>query len=147
MKVILKENVENLGEKGDCVDVSRGYGRNYLIPKKLAIPATSKNISMIEREKGLADLREKKKIRKAKELARKLKKIEPTIVKPVGEKKKLFGTVTTADIAQALQKEGLDIDKKKIIIDEPINTLGIYNILVKLHSEVEANFKIWVVEQ
>ena len=102
---------------------------------------------MVEREKGITDLREKKKIREAKELSKKLKKVEPTIVKPVGDNKRLFGTVTTADIAEALEKEGIGVDKKKIIIDEPIKTLGIYNISVKLHPEVEGKFKIWVVEQ
>src|SRR4030042_4624687 len=141
MKIILTKDVDSLGKKGDCVDVSRGFGRNYLIPKELAVIATDKNMSLVEREKGIADLREKKKIREAKELSKKLKKVEPTIVKPVGENKKLFGTVTTADIAEALMKEGLEVDKKKIIIDEPIKTLGIYNISVKLHPEVDGKFK------
>jgi large subunit ribosomal protein L9 len=147
MKVILIKDVESLGKKGDCVEVSGGYGRNFLLPKQLAISATNKNIQMVEREKGITDLREKKRIREAIELSKKLKKVEPTIVKPVGDNKRLFGTVTTADIAEALEKEGLEVDKKKIIIDEPIKTLGIYNISVKLHPEVDGKFKIWVVEQ
>lgn len=147
MKVILIQDVDNLGKKGDCIEVSGGFGRNYLLPKNLAVTATEKHIQMVEREKGITDLREKKKIREAKELSKKLKKVEPTIVKPVGENKRLFGTVTTADIAEALQREGIEIDKKKIVIDEPIKTLGIYNISVKLHPDVDGKFKIWVVEQ
>ena len=146
MKVILLEEIPSLGKAGDAVKVAEGYGRNYLIPQKKAIEATSKNIKVWEHQKNLL----KDKIGKAKKetekLAEKIEGLSCTISKQTGEEDKLFGSVTSMDIEESLKGEGIEIDRKKILLDEPIKKLGVYTIPIKLHPEVIANLKLWVVK-
>jgi len=139
MKIILKEDVKDLGEVGSIIKVADGYARNYLLPRNLAVEASSKNVKEFEHEKKKI-LKTVEKIKKsADELATKLSDIKLSIEAQSGEEDKLFGSVTAIDIADALSKEGIDIDKRKILIDEPIRRLGSYNITVKLNQGVTAS--------
>ena len=147
MKVVLIKNVPKLGREGEVREVSAGYARNFLIPGKLAFEATSQNLRAVEeikRKKQLAAQREKD---KAQELAQKLEKISCTIPVQAGEEDKLFGAVTTEDIQAAFETEGISLDKKQILLDSPIKQLGVYQVLVKLHPEVKATVKVWVVKK
>ncbi len=147
MKVILKEDVPHLGEPGAIVKVKPGFARNYLIPQGLAAIASSRNIKMMEH--NLKKIQ--RQIDAAKEEAGKVKaeleKLEITISKPAGEQEKLFGSVTTRDIAAALAGEGVTIDRKRIVIAEPIKALGVYTIQVKLYGGELSDLKVWVVKQ
>jgi large subunit ribosomal protein L9 len=127
MKVILREDVPNLGRKGDIVEVAPGYGRNYLIPKKIALEVTPSNLKMIEIERKAILKRIEKEKLSAEELAENLRKIKLTFYKKAGEKDVIFGSVTSHDIQEALEKLGYNIDKRKILIEEPIKRLGNYN--------------------
>ncbi len=146
MKIILKENVQNLGKVGEFVQVADGYARNFLIPRGLAVRATKGHIAMIEHEKKVMEAKKTKELRIAKDLARRIKKISCTIPKQVGEEEKLFGSVTAIDIIKSLKSEGIELDKRQIVIEEPIKTLGIYPVLIRLHPDVEARLKVWVVK-
>lgn len=146
MKVILKKDVPNVGKTGEIVTASDGFARNYLVPKGLAVFADKGNLAVLNHESRLLELRQNKEIKVARELARKIKKISCTIARQVGENEKLFGSVTAMDIAKCLEPEGIELDKKQIILEEPIKTLGIYPVLIKLHPEVEARLKVWVVK-
>lgn len=146
MQVILRKNIEKLGAAGDMVEVSNGYGRNYLLPRGLAIEATPRNIKTIEHEKILISERKKSEIRDAEEIKKKISEISVTIAMQAGEEDKLFGAVTTMDIEEALSKEGISIDKRNIFLEEPIKRLGIYNVNVKVHPEVMTELKVWVVK-
>jgi large subunit ribosomal protein L9 len=147
MKVILKEDVKSLGRMGEVVNVSDGYARNYLIPKGLAVDATTKNIKALEHEKKVIELRAQKLRNQAKAEAERLSSIVLTIRAKAGEEEKLFGSITTMDIADALKAEGIEIDRKKIVLDEPIKRLGEYSVSVRLHPEETAQFKIQVVKE
>jgi large subunit ribosomal protein L9 len=145
MKVILKEDIENLGAMGSIVDVADGYGRNYLIPKNLVAEANPKNIKKLEHEKNIIFEKVKKTRETVEKLAGKLSGITLNIEINAGEDGKLFGSVTTMDIAAALKKQGMDIDKRKITVqDEPIKRLGNYNVHIKLHPEVTATVNLEV---
>lgn len=146
MQVILRKDVEKLGVAGDMVEVSKGYGRNYLFPRGLAIEASPKNLKVIEHEKRLIAERKKNTIRDAESFKKKLSETSVTVAMQAGEEDKLFGAVTSMDIAEALSKEGISIDKRNIILDEPIKRLGIYAVNVKVHPEVMAELKVWVVK-
>lgn len=146
MQVILRKNIEKLGAAGDMVEVSNGYGRNYLLPRGLAIEATPRNIKTIEHEKILISERKKSELRDAEEIKKKISEISVTIAMQAGEEDKLFGAVTTMDIEEALSKEGISIDKRNIFLEEPIKRLGIYNVNVKVHPEVMTELKVWVVK-
>lgn len=146
MQVILRKDVEKLGVAGDMVEVSKGYGRNYLFPRGLAIEASPKNLKIIEHEKRLIAERKKNTIRDAESFKKKLSETSVTVAMQAGEEDKLFGAVTSMDIAEALSKEGISIDKRNIILDEPIKRLGIYAVNVKVHPEVMAELKVWVVK-
>ena len=146
MKVILLEEMPSLGEAGDVIKVADGYGRNYLIPEKKAIEATSKNMKVWEHQKNLLKDKINKVKKEAEKLAEKIGGTSCTISKQTGEEDKLFGSVTSMDIEESLKEEGIDIDRKKIILDEPIKKLGIYAIPIKIHPEVIANLKVWVVK-
>jgi large subunit ribosomal protein L9 len=146
MQVILRKDVEKLGVAGDLVEVSNGYGRNYLFPRGLAIEASPKNLKVIEHEKRLIAERKKNAIRDAESFKKKLSETSVTVAMQAGEEDKLFGAVTSMDIAEALSKEGISIDKRNIILDEPIKRLGIYAVNVKVHPEVMAELKVWVVK-
>ena len=146
MKVILVEDVPALGKMGELVKVSGGFGRNFLIPQGKAIQATTQNIKILEHQtKQLKDKVDKIK-REAEKLAKRIEGVSCTVTKPAGEEEKLFGSVTSMDIAESLRLEGVDVDRKKILLDEPIKTLGIFTIPIKLHHEVTAQLKVWVVK-
>jgi large subunit ribosomal protein L9 len=147
MQVILKENVKDLGHIGDVVSVKDGYARNFLIPKGLAVEANPKNIKALEHEKRKIHELAKKAKASAEELSVRVSGTTITIKAKAGEDDKLFGSVTAMDIADALKKEGMDIDKKKIMLDEPIKRLGSYTVNVKIHSDVTAQLNVQVVSE
>ena len=146
MKVVLLEDIPKLGKMGDLIQAKDGYARNYLLPKKLAVPANPQNLKTLEHQKTLLSQKQNRIKRDAEKLAQKIEKISCTISKPAGEEDKLFGAVTSLDIESSLNEEGLKIDRKKILLEEPIKSLGIYKVPIKLHPEVTANIKIWVVK-
>ena len=145
MKVILTEDVASLGKVGDLVTVADGYGRNFLLPRKKAILATVRSVGQLEHQKKLVQDKILQTKRNAEKLAKSLEGISLTIAKPAEEEEKLFGSVTHRDIEEALLDEGFQVDRKLIQLEEPIRSLGVYTIQVKLHTEVEAKLKIWVV--
>jgi len=147
MKIILREDIERLGKRGDIVQVKDGYARNYLIPQGKALPATPGYLRQFEEEKRMELVREGKKKRAADELANRLNKVSLTAVAKAFEEDKLYGSVTALDVAELLAKEGFEIDKKNILLDEPIKSLGVYTIPIKLHPEVQVNIKLWVVRE
>ncbi|MFP4016001.1 MAG: 50S ribosomal protein L9 [Halanaerobiales bacterium] len=146
MKVILRKDVKKLGSKGDIVKVSDGYARNYLIPKGMADEATAGNLNQLKHKEKVQQRKEAENIAEAKEMAGKLEKEKFVISVKAGENGRLFGSVTTKDIADTVNKAGYKIDKRKIDLDEHIKSLGVHNIKVKLYQDVEANLKIQVVE-
>jgi len=147
MKVILKKDFESLGKVGDVIEVKEGYARNYLIPRGLALKADKKNIGILAEEQKKVVLKLSKDKKVAEKLAQKLNAVSCTAAVTVGEEDRVFGSVTTQDIADLLKDKGFEIDRKKIVLDEPIKALGIYDIPIKLHSEVEAKIKLWVVKE
>ena len=160
MKIILREDVDNLGRRGDVVNVAAGYGRNFLLPKGMAMPAsghnakalpiyafTQGNARKVESERHLLRIREAREKEEAEGLAQKLSQISTTIVRKVGENETLYGSVTGSDVAEALEKEGFEIDKRRILLEEPIKSVGIYTVPVRLHPEVTAEVKVWVVKE
>jgi large subunit ribosomal protein L9 len=146
MKLILIKDVEKLGQIGDIVNVSKGYARNYLIPQKLVLEATKTNEKVAEKEKIKAEQKRKENRKEVEELCQKLEKLSLTAPVQVGEKEKLYGSVTTQDISDLLKKEGFDIDKRKIELPNPIKALGIYSVKIKLDPEITATTKVWVVK-
>jgi len=147
MKVILKEDVKALGSMGDIVNVKDGYARNYLIPKKLAVPANEKNMKEFLHHKRMIERKLNKVKIQAEELKKKIEEIELTIKQKVGKSGKLFGSITSLVLEKELEKVGLNIDRKKILLQEPIKTLGNFKIKVKLHPEVIAELKVNVVAE
>lgn len=147
MKVILRENFNALGKIGDIVDVKDGYARNFLIPKNIVYVATDGNLKALEEEKKRFGQKIQKEQKSAEKLSVELEKISVSIPVQVGEEDKIFGTVTTQMISEALSEKGFEIDKRKIEIEEQIKTLGIYNVLVKLHPDINTKVKVWVVRQ
>ncbi len=147
MKVILRKNFSQLGKIGDVVDVKDGYARNFLIPRQIAYLATEGNIKALEEEKKVVAKKEAANLDNARNLAAELEKVSITIPVKVGEEEKIFGSVTTQMIADAIKEKGFEIDKRKIEISEPIKALGIYTVNVKLHSDVNASVKTWVVRE
>ena len=146
MKVILQENVANLGKVGEIVRVKDGYGRNYLVPNQLAVVADERNVARMEHQRRTADARAQKLVGEAKALAEKLSQTAVTIRRQAGEENKIFGSVTNRDIAEALAAEGFAIDKKQIVVDESIiKNLGVFNVAVKLAPEVSADVKVYVI--
>lgn len=146
MKVILKENIDTLGNIGDIVKVAPGYARNYLIPKGFAIEATTRNAKSLDHAKRQMEYKKNKVRELAKNLADKIEASPLTLEHHAGEGDKLFGSVTNMELAEILQKNGLDIDRKKILLAEPIKHLGEYAVPVKLHPEVTATLKVIVVK-
>lgn len=147
MQVILREDVEHLGKSGELVTVRPGYGRNYLIPQGLAVLATEKNVARLEHEKRIISARNARLLKDAQTVAEKLGSIEVAIQRKAGEEDKIFGSVTTRDIEEALREKGLPIDRKKIVLADPIRTLGVYTLDVKLTRDVVGKIKVWVVAQ
>lgn len=144
MKVILKEDIKDLGTIGSVVSVARGYARNYLIPKGLAIEASTKNLKRFEHEKNMVLEKARKAQREAKELADQLSGMTVIIKAQAGEGDKLFGSITGMDIAEAFSKQGIKIDKRKILIEEPIKRLGTYTVSIRLRPEITTNVTIEV---
>ncbi len=147
MNIILTEDVESLGSAGDLLKVKDGFARNYLIPGGKAMLATTQNVKMLEHQKKLVQARLNKLKREAELLARKIEEVSCTVAKQVGEEDKIFGAVTAADIQSSLAHEGIEIDRRKILLDEPLKSLGIFTVPVKLHPEVIAQLKVWVVKE
>jgi len=144
MEVILKEDVLKLGHRGDVVKVADGYGRNYLLPEKLAIEANAANKAVIDQMKASAARKSVKEKAGAEQLATQLSEIELVFERKVGENEHLFGSVTSGDIAHALEAKGYTIDRRKISLDEPLKTIGEYHVPVKLHREVTSHVKVTV---
>jgi large subunit ribosomal protein L9 len=147
MKVILSEDVEHVGNMGDLVTVADGYARNFLIPRKMAALATEKNVRTLEHQKRVIDAKRKKERLAAQEVVTRLAGIPVTIPMQVGEEDKLFGSVTSKDIADSLADAGFPVDKRKILLDKPIKTLGTFLVPVKLASDVTGEIKVSVVKQ
>jgi len=147
MKVILRKDQDKLGQVGAVVDVKDGYARNFLIPKGIAYPASDGNMRALTEEKKQAERRSTKELKGSEKLAAELEKLSVTIKMKVGEDEKLFGSVTSQMIADAVKEKGFDIDKRIIEIPEPIKALGIYNVDVKLHQNITGKVKVWVVRE
>ncbi|OGQ11620.1 MAG: 50S ribosomal protein L9 [Deltaproteobacteria bacterium RBG_19FT_COMBO_46_12] len=147
MQVILLENVPSLGKAGDLVKVSDGYGRNYLIPQKKALLATEKSLKVIEHQKRQVQQRMEKTKKNAEKMAQQIENLSCTFIKTVGESGKVFGSVTSMDIENYLKENGIEVDRKKISLEEPIKNLGMFTVPIKLHSEVAAHLKVWVVQE
>jgi large subunit ribosomal protein L9 len=147
MQVILLEDVSSLGKAGDLVKVSDGFGRNYLIPQKKAILATEKSIKTLEHQKRLVQHRMAKVKKDVQRIAQEIEALSCTFAKSVGESGKLFGSVTTMEIEAYLKENGIDVDRKKIHLEEPIKSVGMFTVPIKLHADVVANLKVWVVQE
>jgi len=147
MQVILREDVDKLGKIGDLVKVADGYARNFLVPEKKAIEATPKNLNAMNHAKKMVSDSLRKQKKEAAADADRIKALAVTIKAKVGEEGKLFGSVTTMDIAEAAKAQGVVIDKRKIVLDEPIKRLGDFTITVKLHADITADFKVTVVAE
>jgi large subunit ribosomal protein L9 len=147
MEVILRQAIDNLGHTGDIVKVSPGYARNYLIPRGLAYEATTGNKKKLEQERVRLEAAENDRRSAAQGLAAQLEAVSLTFSARVGEEGKLFGSVTSADIAQQLESQGIHIEKRQIDLHEPIRTLGVYRVPVRLHADVKPEIKVWVIKQ
>ena len=147
MKLILREDVDKLGESGDIVEVRAGYGRNYLIPQGKAMMATDGALKQVERMKEQAERRAELTVERAQDMAERLETTSVTIPVEVGEDERIHGSVTTQDVADALAERDIDIDKRKITIDQDIKTLGEYTATISLISEIKAQIKVWVVKE
>ena len=148
--VILRESVPNLGEPGDLVTVKPGFARNYLLPRGLAFEATQANIRRLEEDRRRADERSKRDFLEARRRASALEELSLTFNARAGDESKLFGSITTADIAEKLNAEGrldFEVDRRQIELDEPIKSLGVFNVAVKLHAEVRPEIKVWVIKE
>lgn len=144
MEVILREDIEKLGSRGQVVKVADGFARNFLLPRRLAVPATEANKKIVEQERQAALRREAKEKAAAEELAKMLAAVTLTTSQKAGEADQLFGSVTAKDIAELLEKQGYTIDRKKIVLDHPIKTLGEHKVTLKLHREVSVEIPVIV---
>jgi large subunit ribosomal protein L9 len=147
MEVILRQAVENLGKPGDVVKVSNGYARNFLLPRGVAFEATPGNLKRIAQEKVRLEAEENQRRDAAQALATKLEQVSLTFSARVGEEGKLFGSVTPADIVHQLEQQGFQIEKRQIDLHEPLKTLGVFRVPVRLHAEVKPEIKVWVIKQ
>ena len=147
MEVILRNHVEKLGKRGEIVKVSDGYARNYLLPRKLALPATDGNKKHVERERKIMETRESEEKGQAEGIASRLNAIDIVIARRVGDTDQLYGSVTSADIAEFLKAKGFEIDRRKLILPEPIKAIGEHTVPLKLHREVTVPLKVRVVKE
>jgi large subunit ribosomal protein L9 len=147
MEVILRQHVDNLGDRGQIVKVADGYARNYLLPRKLALPATEGNKRHVERERKIMETREADEKGQAEATASRLGTVEITIARRVGETDQLYGSVTASDIADYLKGKGFDIDRRKLVLPDPIKTIGEHNVPLKLHRSVTVPLKVKVVKE
>ncbi len=139
--------VPSLGNRGDKVKVKAGYARNYLLPRKLAIAATASNLRVLKEEEKILERRDQREMLEAKQRAASMLDLSCTIPVQVGEEDKLYGSVTAADIANALKGQGVDVDRKQIMLEEPIKKIGVYTVEIKLHREVNVPARVWVVKE
>ncbi len=147
MEVILREHVDNLGRRGEVVKVADGYARNYLLPRKLALKATEGNKKQIERERAKFDASEGEERKVAEAMAERMATVELVIARKVGETEALYGSVTSADIAAELAAKGFEVDRRKLLLPDPIKSLGTFEVPVRLHREVVARVKLTVVAE
>ena len=149
VKVILREDLPNLGSAGDIVSVKAGYARNYLLPRGFAYEATEANVRQLEEEKRRAEQRARREYLEARRRAAALEDMSLTFEARAGEESKLFGSITAADIADRLNEQGLDfkVDRRDVMLEEPIKSLGVYSVPINLHSEVRPEIKVWVIKE
>jgi large subunit ribosomal protein L9 len=147
MEVILREHVDNLGKRGEIVKVADGFARNYLLPRKLALPATEGNRKHVERERKIMETREAEEKSSAEAIAARLAVVEISIARRVGDTEQLYGSVTAADIVDYLKSKGFDVDRRKLILPEPIKAIGEFAVPLKLHREVTVPLKVQVVKE
>jgi large subunit ribosomal protein L9 len=147
VEIILLESVSNLGKRGDTVRVKPGYARNYLFPRKMAVMANNANKRSFAEEEKVRSRRDVVEMRSAKEQASKLADVSCTITVKVGEDDKLYGSVSSADIAKEMENQGYRIDKRHVLLEEPIKKIGVYTVDVRLHREVVVPIRVWVVKQ
>ena len=147
MRIILREDRENLGKAGEVVSVRPGYGRNYLLPAGLAVPATEKDEARLQHEKRVIAARVSKLAKEMQSEADRLSQVSVTLSRAVGEEDKLYGSVTNRDVAEALAEQGIKLDARKIQLDEPIKALGMTEVIVKMGHDVTAKLKVWVVKK
>jgi large subunit ribosomal protein L9 len=146
MEVILRQAVESLGKPGDVVKVSNGYARNYLLPHGVAFEATPGNLKRIQQERERLEAAENERREAAQAQATKLEQVQLTFSARVGDEGKLFGSVTSADVAQQLEAQGFHIEKRQIDLHEPIKALGVYRIPIRLHADVKPEIRVWVIK-
>jgi large subunit ribosomal protein L9 len=147
MEVILREHVDNLGRRGEIVKVADGYARNFLLPRKLALPATAGNKKHVERERKIMESREAEEKGQAEAIAARLAAVEISIARRVGETDQLYGSVTASDVADFLKSKGFEIDRRKLILPEPIKTVGDHKVPLKLHREVTVPLVVKVIKE
>ena len=147
MKVILRKGLETLGDAGQTVTVKDGYARNFLIPRGIAYEASPRNMSLIRQARQQTEHRQERDLKHAQQLSGKLSQVSITATVSVGDDDKVFGSVTSQEIARLLGEKGYDIDRRKIVLDEPVKALGVYEIPIKLHANVETKIKLWVVKE
>ena len=144
MEIILRDHVEHVGRRGEIVKVANGYARNYLLPRKLALPATEGNKKRVERERKLVEARESEERGAAEAIGARIAALEITITRKVGENDQLYGSVTNGDIADAMKAQGFELDRRKILLPDPLKTLGETMVPVKLHRDVTVQVKVTV---
>lgn len=147
MKVILTENVDQLGDAGEIVDVKDGFARNFLLPRQLALIANKGNMAVYKEVRRQREIQQSRAKREAEVLAEALEKVSCNVPVTVGEGDRIFGSVTAQQIADLLKEQGFDVDRRLVQLDEPIRALGVYDVPLRLHAEVEAKIKVWVVKE
>ncbi|HET8655724.1 MAG TPA: 50S ribosomal protein L9 [Longimicrobiaceae bacterium] len=147
MQVILRERLESLGDAGEIVTVKPGYARNYLIPQGLAFAASEANVKRIERERAQQEKRSAEQLEGARQQAQRFEGLSVTFHARAGEEGKLFGSITSADIAEKLAEQGVEVDRRQIQLDEPIKALGVFSVPIRLHAEVRPELKVWVIKE
>ena len=147
MEVILRETIDNLGRRGEIVDVKRGYARNFLLPQQMALPVTDANKRQVEREREAVELRESEERKGAEDHAKRLQSVECVIARRVGETSTLYGSVTSADIAECYKQQQITVDKRRIQLNEPLKELGEFQIAIRLHRDVTAEIVVKVVNE
>jgi len=146
MEVILRQDVDRIGKSGDRIKVKDGYARNYLIPRGLAYEMSPAKLAVLAEEKKLSTIREQKMLRTLQDIANAIERTSLTVKVLVGMEDKIFGSVTSQVIAELLAEKGIEVDRRKIQLEEPIKALGVYEVLIKLHADIEAKVKVWVVK-
>ena len=147
MNVILRKNMKALGVIGEIVSVKLGYARNYLLPKGIAVEATPGNMKMVEEEKGALARKSDREMKKAQSRMKGVRGVSVTATVKVSEEEQMYGSVTTVEIQKLLSEQGIEVEKRELILDEPIKSLGVYSISLRFHPEVEGTIKLWVIKE